>query len=1110
MSDVKVAKRVLEEFADDLGRLTDEECVAFIAEGELTDRQCKVLQHALGYGKDSFLMPAEIEAMRSAGLSTKFIKEISNSDGRKALRIRAAWLSDFYLKANVSKGDRLKARAEILDIGANAVESLSALVRILLEDDVAAAAGAAGVLGRLGPAAKDAVPALSSLIIDKMPITAEAERTGEFDQRAIAVGIARINAVIALGEIREESGLRALIKALSDEYKGIRPYAAEAIGKVGEGKPIQGLIKGAIYDLILVSQDDDPKLRDAVKNAFAVMKIERPLIVKWLIAILESQKESEVHRAYAARALGRLGKDAASAVNSLKEIVTSDPSIRLKEDAAYALVDIGTEESLRALKAAGTKESVSALIEGLSSENVGVRRACAFILGRMGSASAAEPIIERLSDQEEDESVKTRCAEALGYIADQRAVPALVAALSADSSAVAAASARSLANIGAENIGKYADKAVGPLISLFKRNEVDAKIASAHALGKIGRKAKSAMDTLSEGLTHADKDVYEMTTIAMMKIDAPKAYVEIKGLGPQSIYLIPVLRKGLASDDLSVKRACALLLSQYGADASSAVPELVRELQSATGLLRETMIFVIGEMGPSAKDALDQLIEICEKGNEKQRAEAIKALARVDELSPSSLPRILYALKDRSKKVRKAAEEALRYVDGDTLASNLVACLTEGDTDAAKAAGHHLAGMKDSAAKAVQQLRVVLRGDFAERMIIAAYVLGEIGGPAAEAAPELLAASRSGDDTLARAAGIVIDKMPDDALMPELAKIALDNGQAAGIRIAAIERLRTIAERNGEAAVALAGALAANDTAIRKVAFKALYDLAGKASPAAAALQALSVFDDPRVRQAAKILIERIGEPEEAKPAPAKPEPAKGTSATPPLSTDLEKLVADLGSPDFSARLKSVQSLSKMKGEAAKAVPSISDLLAHEDADVRKAAAFVLGSIGPDASYSLPYLYRAMRSDEDQNVRMKCQRSIDKIVTDDLSKQTVKAVGSKDPLIMELGIYVVAKIGPSAAKATPQLLKALQGPDERIAEMAARALGAVGSVEAAKGLASAVPKAGIMARVAIAKALTAMGPEAQQAARVVLIKISAGKDPDAGKAADYILNKIGQ
>lgn len=74
------------------------------------------------------------------------------------------------------------------------------------------------------------------------------------------------------------------------------------------------------------------------------------------------------------------------------------------------------------------KSDIKGLIEALGYEkDVQVRREAAYVLGKMGNASAVEPLIKALQDP--DNYVRRQAADALGIIGDARAIEPLNKAL---------------------------------------------------------------------------------------------------------------------------------------------------------------------------------------------------------------------------------------------------------------------------------------------------------------------------------------------------------------------------------------------------------------------------------------------------------------------------------------------------------------------------------------------------------------------------------------------------------------------------------------------------------------------------------------------------------
>jgi HEAT repeat protein len=85
-------------------------------------------------------------------------------------------------------------------------------------------------------------------------------------------------------------------------------------------------------------------------------------------------------------------------------------------------------------------------------------------------------------------------------------------------------------------------------------------------------------------------------------------------------------------------------------------------------------------------------------------------------------------------------------------------------------------------------------------------------------------------------------------------------------------------------------------------------------------------------------------------------------------STD--ELIADLKSPDAQEgdRIKAVRLLPQRKGDAAKIVPALIEVLKDKDADIRWSAAIGLGYFGEQAKDAIPALQEAHR-DRDARVR---------------------------------------------------------------------------------------------------------------------------------------------
>jgi HEAT repeat protein len=101
------------------------------------------------------------------------------------------------------------------------MERTLALIERLKDKHDRNRAGVAEALGSMGPAAKDAVPALIAALTAALH-----DENWKF----------RVSVVQALGEIgpaAKDASVPALIVALTDEDKTVRAYAFEALGRIG-------------------------------------------------------------------------------------------------------------------------------------------------------------------------------------------------------------------------------------------------------------------------------------------------------------------------------------------------------------------------------------------------------------------------------------------------------------------------------------------------------------------------------------------------------------------------------------------------------------------------------------------------------------------------------------------------------------------------------------------------------------------------------------------------------------------------------------------------------------------------------------------------------------
>jgi HEAT repeat protein len=196
-------------------------------------------------------------------------------------------------------------------------DAVTLLVEQLQASDPQVRANAAVALGQLGPAAKDAVPALLEALSDE----------------TVASG----SAVFALQQIGEGGDLvaRALTVLLRDEqaFPTLRYQAAVALGRIGQFDPVLDLIKQEPLGWVPAAFSAmGPRSKDAVPAVAAMLKSEVPEHRAAAVDIL-SHMESHV-------------KEAVPLITSLQN--DADPMVREHVVSALDFVRLVKQNASRA------------------------------------------------------------------------------------------------------------------------------------------------------------------------------------------------------------------------------------------------------------------------------------------------------------------------------------------------------------------------------------------------------------------------------------------------------------------------------------------------------------------------------------------------------------------------------------------------------------------------------------------------------------------------------------------------------------------------------------------------------------------------------------------
>jgi HEAT repeat protein len=345
---------------------------------------------------------------------------------------------------------------------------------------------------------------------------------------------------------------------------------------------------------------------------------------------------------------------------------------------------------------------------------------------------------------------------------------------------------------------------------------------------------------------------------------------------------------------------------------------------------------------------------------------------------------------------------------------------------------------------------------------LASLMLGEIGSPAWPAVPTLHACMKSSDASVRLHAAEAILKIDaaDATALRELLAGADDD--SADLRYFAICALGAVALENGQALFALHRSLTDQDSIVAVTAAVNLMkrlDIPSVEARQAPDMEELAgLIEDlqdtsANVRQAAAI---RLG--------------LSGRAAR-RATVALHGRLAD---PDFAVRLHAAHALWQIgppspETLAREILPELIDLLGISKSNVRFAATFVLGQIGPAAGDALPPLY-----DMFSGSKLRDQSLI---------------------------TAVISRIDPRDREMIANLIAALHEPEGEVRYLSAMALGTAPLVHqrrVERALTTASADRNLRVQQAAAEALDRLRLRSNQARRAVTAQVSSLDSPEAG------------
>ena len=451
----------------------------------------------------------------------------------------------------------------------------------------------------------------------------------------------------ALGDV---GGLRAvdpLTAAMRDEATPVAIAAAEALGKIGGSTAVYRLASAprsiqvpalqalaslarwgntsAVEELVSALSDSDPAAQAVASHALG--DIGAAAIGPVVSAVADRKIDAKV----AAVVLGRLG---GSGVQSLVGA--------LRDDRHWARVNL--IETLREIG----DPAVEPLIAALRDETSGIQESAAEALGMMADLRAVEPLAGALADAR----LRNVALAALGDIGDSRAFEPVVNALGDEQWLVRAEAAEALGKIGDP-------RAVEPLMSSLKDAEKSVRRAAAAALEQLGwapqDDAQRGLWLVSRGDWSAAVELGSAAVEPLMVALGQEGDPFVRRSAAQALGEIGDARATeslvAALIDWEVREAAAQALKTMGwqpSDDAQRARRLVIELEDASyesgaGLARELVM-----IGPPAVEAL---VAALQSGNREVRKTIAEVLGAIGD--PRAITPLMLLAADPERAIRE-------------------------------------------------------------------------------------------------------------------------------------------------------------------------------------------------------------------------------------------------------------------------------------------------------------------------------------------------------------------------------------------------------------------------------------------------------------------------
>ncbi len=897
------------------------------------------------------------------------------------------------------------ADAALRAIGAPAVEALQ---KVLAEKDrePGCRRDAATMLGRLGEAARPAIPALIEALNDK-----DIETQNRAAQALVELGAAPLEAAPALVRLAKESAAfrpkslaafesmgehaadypLALLKLKAKEDTGTRREAARILVRLAPR------FKQNPEPLFAGLEDSDDSVRATTLEALAACGAESKTLLAPLTAAL-ADTHPEVAQA-ACKSLAGMSSEPAALV-ALAEIRVRGAQNVMRNEAGRAVIAAGT----RALPA------LPVLRQALKDKDDSVREWAMQAIENIGPA-AADAIPDMLECLVQFKATRLEAARAMG---------------------------------------KFGEKSVDPLIALLSNSDADVRRHAGFALGFVGA---PAIAQTAAALSSENADAVEAAIGALERLapdSAPAIPELVRLLGSKSAPIKSAAQRALAKLGPLAAPALIAEIKKSGIDTSGntliltlaqtgrkSVPIIVEALQSeqeagTVCALVEGLLFI----GPGAADGLPAILEVVGrpyggKDRVKVWSTCASALAAIGAARETAVPVLFEFLSSTEKGTHSDASTALNKIGGEDIRiPSLTDALRNAHPNyvgrALKPFGR--AGMTQLVAEMQPQAPDVR--DAAAKTFVSLYpdcvpfLIEKLNEENAPAVGILLALGELRAMEIDKRATKINPKALEDmqkVLEPITAELQKRTQSASADEALAALWALGKADPSGPASVVKNFAACAPDLHAFGVAALSYYDLKGQSKLLVPVLPHLLKFtsNTSPLRKQTLAILQSAGYSAESVPA---------------LSVALED-------PDSSIRATVTVALKSLGPAAVGAVPLAIQILDRGTPQMAASASSVLESIGPDAA---PLLLVAMRA-ENSKLRAAAVNLLTPMKLTAHLKPLAEAARDERDEIAVAALRMIAALKEQGRPAEAELQALLATPNDGIFAECVKTLSKIGA-----------------------------------------------------------------